>query len=313
MSPIIINNQYQIDPLRCVRHVRLGEASGEPNSDPDNFSFSGEGNEFLYVALPYLECIDVNVTTTNAIASSLRELYMPRLTYVAGKMTLDYRNEMEFIGMRALQSLEVLQVEARSNNTDLRGLDGLLRLQSFTLNNNFTGGDLAGLNGLIELHNFTINGGGAIVVNDGDASNGGFLESLLVVTGDVLINAAGSPYFYALGNIERINGELTIDGGNSTAEFEDLRGMESLQHVGGTLTIRSMDDLLALDGIRPAGLQVGRLVIEGNERLEDISQLSRITALGTVTIEGNPLIDCEDIEAYATASGANVSATECGL
>lgn len=296
---ITLDDTNKIDVYRCVRWVRSGKGSS------GTYKLRADDTRFHQVGAPYLTWISGNFIVEGK--ASLDEAYYPRLAWVGGDIIFHLENAVEYIDTPALKKAKKLEVYFRNNNVDLNGQNSITELTTLVLHNDVGGGNVL-LNGLAKLEKLTtyqINGGGVLnpVVN-ADPADGGFLENLHTVFGNVSILADDMPRIYGMGNIQLVEGNLSISGENVISKIMDLTGLGNVHKVKGTLNIRSNDSLKSVDGLAvvpgESYLDLGGLSIEDNAQLQDLGGMSDVRVIGNghVSILDNPSLSCNQINSF---------------
>ncbi|MCG8317516.1 MAG: hypothetical protein MI976_30230 [Pseudomonadales bacterium] len=278
---ITITDTRQIDPYRCIRWIQSTLKSD------GNFKLRTQDNRFHQVGFPYLTWIANNFIIDGE--QSLDEAYFPRLSWVGGNITFDLRNAVEYVDTPALTNGKTLTVHFRSNNVDLNGQNNLAALDTLILNNALTENFplLNGLANLESLNHYRIKGGDVLNPNTNNNPNdGGFLEKLITVNGNILIETHNMSRLYGLGNIETINGNVTIQNvSNASTQLSNLQGFEKIQTIHGSLKILDVYSLGSLAGIN--NLTVNHLELKDNSYLTNVAALQNISInnYGSVTFE----------------------------
>lgn len=315
---IFFNDTNKIDVYRCIRYLY------------GSLTLSAEDNRFHQVGLPYLYHITGFLKVEGKAV--LDEFYLPTLKGVGGNITIDTRMAFEYLDMPAVKRANKLTVIFRSNNVDLNGLNSITQIDRIELDNfvyRFLGNAdktpplLNGLQNLTRLNELKITGGsvGNYVTNN-DPGDGGFLESLTEVNGDVSIDTSGTNFIYGLGNISHVKGDFEIsdevESPDDSGSLGSLAGMEKLNLVDGHLHIHDINSLTSLSGLN--SLTVGQLTIENNPNLTSLSGLINgntpqvnIAANGSVTIRNNSNLSCSEITAYTglLSNSVNINTPGC--
>ncbi|WNO08344.1 hypothetical protein [Teredinibacter sp. KSP-S5-2] len=291
---LTLDNTNEIDQYRCVRWV---QSSGR---NIGHYKFRAIDNRFFQVSVPYLTWVSGDFHVIGE--DPLDEVYFPRLSWVGGDVILDMRNNLEYVDTPYLKKAKKLKVHFRTNNVDLNGQNALtelttLELQNETQDNNIL---LNGLANLSLLQNYHIYGGSVQnTESNTDPSDGGFLEKLLTVSGNLFISAYYMPRLYGLGSISEVVGNLTIT--NTTAissGLNDLNGLEKIERVGGVFSLNKLDDLQNTSGVGKP--QVGGLTIEDNPMLTSLQGLYDvyIVGAGSLKIHNNDQLSCNEITSF---------------
>lgn len=291
---LTLDNTNEIDQYRCIRWV---QSSGR---NTGHYKFQAIDNRFFQVSVPYLTWVsgDFHVIGENP----LDEVYFPRLSWVGGNVILDMRNNLEYVDTPSLKKAKKLKVHFRTNNVDLNGQNALTELTTLELHNETQDNNIL-LNGLANLNllqNYYIFGGSVqnSEVNT-DPTDGGFLEKLYTVNGNLFISAYYMPRLYGLGNISEVVGNLTITNTTEVSSgLNDLNGLEKVEQVGGIFTLQKLDDLQNTSGV--GMLQVGGLVIEDNPMLSSLQGLYGvyIVGSGSLKIHDNNQLSCNEITSF---------------
>lgn len=231
-----------------------------------------------------------------------------------GEVNLDFRDALEYVDLPRLETIETLRVRFRTQNVDLNGLNEAAAIGVVTLVNDIGPNDgqplLNGLNGVTSLRTLRVEGGSIQnpEANNGDPADGGFLESLELIAGDVTIEANGMDHIYGLGNTTRVTGDgsIIVPAGAQPALI-DLRGTGRLDVIEGTLTVHGVDSLTSLDGLDLSS--ANRLVLEDNRSLENIDALTGLAVGTSVRILGNTALSCSAVNNFVSNLPDAVSAT----
>lgn len=308
-----INQTAETDPSRCTRRVSNYYGGN------GNFKFDPTDNAFHQVGYPYLGCIEGSLIIKGH--NILDELYLPRLQEVQGNVTLDFRHindnpnpTLEYVDLPSLEEINQLTVHARSNNTDLNGLNAATTVDKISIYNDAddAGMLLTGLNGVTTLTTLVIHGGVIANYNELDGlfntTKVEFLNNLTTLSGNLTLNAQNMPRIYGIGGITHVQGNVTITlPSNTNNSMTDLTGLGQLNQIGGTLNITNLDDLQSLEGLGYTSLN--GLNIDDNPNLNDISALSNINIAsnGHVSFTDNPNLSCTDINNFISSLPANIN------
>ncbi len=302
---ITLKDTNKIDVYRCVRWLN------------GNFKLIPEDNRFHQLGFPYLYFVSGDFEVTGL--ADLDEFYLPVLQRIHGNMTIDFKEMFEYLQLPSLKKGKKLIVHFRTMSVDLNGLNAITQLGSLELINDVNDPDLLlnGLQGLTQLTTLKITSGGVVnPTTNTDLNDGGFLESLVSVDGDVTIDTTGMSEIYGVGNINHIAGDVIISGGSG--DMTNLAGLERFTLIDGTLNIHDAESLNSVAGF--GQLTVGRLKIEDNPGLTSLDGLFTGNALnvavkanGSVTIDNNPNVDCAEIAAYTSLldPSVNINTPDC--
>lgn len=306
---LTVDATNEIDAVRCIRWVKsAGFSAG-------SFKLKAVDNRFHQVGFPYLTWVNNDLLIDGE--QDLDEAYFPRLSWVGGSVILDLRSSVEYVGTPALTKAKNLKVYFRSNNVDLNGQNALISLDSLILENGINDNNilLNGLANLTTLKSYQVKGGSVLnPAANTDPNDGGFLESLTTVDGNVSIYTQNMFQLYGLGNINTINGNLIIRNlnGNST-NLQNLQGMEKITTINGQLKIQTIDTLQTLTGV--GSITVNSLSIIDNPQLSSLSGLNllSVTPYGSVTIEGNNNLSCSQINSFTSQLDptVNINTPDC--
>lgn len=300
---LLITSTNQIDPYRCIRWVRNGVGSN------GTFRLRTDDNRFHQVGFPYLTWVSGNLVVDGK--ASLDEAYFPRLSWVGGSLIFYLSNAVEYVDTPALTKAANLTVYFRTNNVDLNGQNALTELDYLTLKNDLTAMFplLNGLQNLQTLGGYKIEGGD--VQNpeaNNDPSDGGFLEGLTEVDGNVTIETHNMSALYGLGNIHTIHGNLRIHNPNQPdSDLANLQGLEKITTVNGTFTLDNNDSLTSLNGL--GNMTVNSLVVTDSPGLSNLSALQNISVnnYGSVTFENLNQSACPDIQSFIAGLNNTIS------
>ncbi len=307
---LTIDHTTEIDPARCYRRVT------GPFGTSGTFKFITNDPSFHQVGFPYLECLDGNLEIE--AKADLDEIYFPRLNFIRGEVMLDFRDMLEYVDLPSLEQIQTLSIRFRDMNMDLNGLNKTTTITTLALYNAVATTDtlLNGLNGITELTTLNIEGGSILNYdeNNGDADDGGFLEKLTLLKGNLSMKTDNMNHLYGIGNINEVQGNVTLShAGNAPALLTNLEGIDLITNIAGKLSVRDVDSLTSLDGL--SQIIVGALEVTDNANLDDVSALVnlQVSASGSVTFENNPSIDCVQLNNFiATLAGSvTVNSPDC--
>lgn len=291
---LTIDHTTDIDVYRCIRWVQSTVKSS------GTFKLDAVDIDFHQVGFPYLTWVSSNLIIDGQTA--LDEAYFPRLSWVGGSLIFHLSDNVEYVDTPALKKAKNLTVNFRENNVDLNGQNALTELDTLILNNGLTENApfLNGLQKLTTLKNYKINGGDVTnyTVNN-DLTDGGFLESLTTMDGNITIDTVDMSRLYGLGNITTVNGDITIrNPNNNSTSLNNLQGMENVETINGTLKIQDVDSLSSLTGL--GKLTVDHLILRDNGNLANVSALNNIsiTNYGSVRFEGLSPASCQGISQF---------------
>ena len=287
-----IDHTQQIDPTRCIRHIK------QVNKTGGHFDLVAEHEDFHQLGRPYLISVEGHVIIDGD--ENLDEIYFPRLNHIGGNVTLDLNDVLEYVDMPKITHLNTLTVEFRPMNTDLSGLNNVTFIDWLVLNNDAQGNDfvvdimLSGLNGVTKVRQLNING--ESVYDDGsNVQNDVFLTALVEVEEDLKVDGKEMIQLYGLQNLQKVGQDLTI---SDSSELRNLNGLGSLSEVGGVLHLKDIVGMTSTDGI--GGALVGGLIVEENPDLTDISALNNLSfsANGSAYFSENPELPCSQIDDF---------------
>jgi hypothetical protein len=198
-----------------------------------------------------------------------------------GSLTISATNLGELRGLERLRSigrdLIIGGANASSGNTELVSLAGLTGLESIggrlEVANNPRLDSLGGLEGLRSV-------GGDVRINSQPASLAG-LGGPLTVAGDFLLTSVPLENFTAVEAGVSIQGWLYV---HSSPNLTTLDGLDRWAFSG--LVLDGNSKLETLSGWSPAPLWNGDLTLRANAMLADLSALSSLETLGSLTADG---------------------------
>ncbi|MEM6316244.1 MAG: LamG-like jellyroll fold domain-containing protein, partial [Bacteroidota bacterium] len=131
-------------------------------------------------------------------------------------------------------------------------------------------------------------GGGLTIIGSPSLVSLGGLGGLTFIGGDLFLISTGLPNLSELQNLIQLLGCLHVEG---NTQIEDMRGLGTLQVIGGDVriadneTITNVDSLLSLTAIN------GDLVIHGNSVLDNLNGLVNLTTVtGNLDVTFNPVL-----------------------
>lgn len=292
----VIDLTNQIDPFRCVREVvdHLSQ-SGNLVLRPEATGI----NEYQF-GLPYLERVEGNLVIDGE--DGWDEVYLPRLAYIGGDVTLFLNSAVEYVELTSMQSLNKLVVHMREMNNDLQGLNNVTQIQSLEFNNDnldpvvdfdFT---LVGLAAVTQLNYLRVKGVGIFNPNS-NVQDDNILPALTQVSQDVNFDGQGLVRLYGVDSLQSVGGNLKISDSESLV---NLQGLEDLQTIGGNLRLDHVLGLTSLNGL--GAVTVSHIIIKDAPDLVDISALYNANVTSQVTFDNNQSLSCVDVNAYDLAS-----------
>ncbi len=237
------------------------------------------------------------------------------LEHVGGPLFIYYNDGIESLaGLGSLHSMHGLLVKNNTSLVSVAGLSGDIHLHAFdesaadfvriAINNNQ---DLKSLDGLADITSLTVELPLRIEIEDNEQLGGdlfglsGFVSDEQQLSLQVTNNALDS-----LAGLEALTTAMNIHLLGPHGDFTSLAGLDNLTIVTETLRIGDcicvngevdsecdtdfgLELLESLDGLESL-VEVGELIIWGNESLADISGLASLAHAGDVDISSNPLL-----------------------
>ena len=266
----------EIDLLRCVRKAY------------SDLVFNAKGDSTFsqidVLVLPWLEYVngDVRVVKPGAGQNTFDTVKLSRLAHIGGELRLDFNPAFEGLRLASLTTIASVDIDLRTMDLDLTGLDALVSIAGRLRLHNPNAGDppvFRGLRGLTEVGSLSLSVSGRGAFDD---TSGVGLSSLRVIRGDVpihvvapsnaLANYRAIYAIYATRAIETICGNLVL---STPVQIEDYR---RLRTVYGDLRI---DTASSVQGSTLPWLSrvTGDLELEGNPLLP-YARLPRLTTVG---------------------------------
>ncbi|MFD2785022.1 T9SS type A sorting domain-containing protein [Hymenobacter rubripertinctus] len=143
--------------------------------------------------------------------------------------------------------------------------------------------------GCVIANSLSINGGSNIY--PGTIRHLNALAPLREVNGDVVLNLGDLTDLNGLKNITRIGGNLTISGATSLNGIGLLANndlLESLQTVGGDITININPSLALISGFLLKLSNAKAIIIQGNPNLVDVRGFGMLSRSGSIYFASNP-------------------------
>lgn len=301
---LFINHTSQIDPTRCIRFVKAGDGKTK-----GHLAFRGDHQDFHQLGRPYLETIQGSLSITGAI--HFDELYFPRLYRIGGKLTIDFRNALEYVDMPKMRRLNDLKLIFRGNNVDADGLNGVTQAKNLVIENTITNDrpNINGLNGIEVLESFTATTE-AIEYPEKEPYPD-FLIALKTITEDVTVVGLSLTRLYGLDTVEAIGGSVDITDSGGEYGLKNLEGLGSLQTVAGNFYLHAASSVTSLTGLAPA--LFNDVELEHLELLADIGNLINASFVNgsVVSLIDVPELPCTQVD-QLTQAHPNITVSHDG-
>jgi hypothetical protein len=183
-------------------------------------------------------------------------------------------------GLEVLERIEgSLVFEALTNLVDLKGLDGLKRIDEDLA---IRSSELDSLDGLEQLEFL----GGTLELESTDFRSLAVFEDVQFGMGDLILDSTG---LESLAGLESLTyrKNVVITGSRN---LETLSGLNNLAHVDGDLTVKVNKTLTSLVGLNALRTVGGALAVEWNDSLQTLDGLGALTQVNEGSIASNQVL-----------------------
>lgn len=241
---------------------------------PNGITFQNQG-QVDYFATKYPNCTTINGDlildpSASGPISNLKAL--SKITKITGSLIVTQHN-VTMGSFSGLENLTYIGGRIYINDTWISDITPLKNLT-------YVGGDIDissnSIRDFSPLNNITYMGGSLLLSNDSNYCTTGLKLKIENIPGNLsyFLECPSDVNLNAISSIKSIGGDFSLSGTKITS----LEGLNNLQSIGGSLSIRTCYYLQTLAGLN-AITKLGGLSLSGNPELTDISALNKITSL----------------------------------
>ena len=273
------NSLTSIPGLTSLQSIR-----GDFNLGYFNNFFSRGGNPLLsdLSGLNALSQVEGNVLI-NDNAALINFAGLGNLIDIQGNLDIYYNDSLNNLaGLEGLDSVGgAIYIHSNDSLTHVNGLANLISV----------GGGLEIISGIVPLD---LTGLSSLEIVGGDMSIGEYnkgeieaaFQQLRTIDGDLSLEHNVEITNGAFGNLESINGILSISGKTTTNEMSDFNALTSL----GGFTMQS-NDITNISGFAVLDSLMGDLVLRGNINLTQVTGFQNLRIIEkSLILKGNPLL-----------------------